>query len=226
MRIDLLSLTVAFAVVLGCDRGARITPAAPPGPTDVSSDATPRDEGTDESVFAGIPGEGGELVAELATTKGDLRCVLHQNKTPLAVENFVGLARGKKAWVDPQTGTRVQRPLYDGLPFHRIVTGFAVQTGDPTGTGRGGPGFEFRDEFRGDLRHDGPGVMSMANHGPNTNGSQFFITLGAAPHLDGRHTVFGRCEPTDVLEALGSVEVEGDRPLEPPLLTEVRFSRR
>jgi peptidyl-prolyl cis-trans isomerase B (cyclophilin B) len=126
--------------------------------------------------------------ARLKTERGEIAVDLQADKAPLTVENFVNLARAG---------------FYDGTTFHRVIPGFMAQGGDPEGTGRGGPGYQFGDEFSPDLRHDGPGVLSMANAGPGTNGSQFFITLDATPHLDGRHTVFGRVvEGMDVLRSI------------------------
>jgi peptidyl-prolyl cis-trans isomerase A (cyclophilin A) len=159
----------------------------------------------------GLEGDG-SLHATLKTSVGDLDCELHEERVPLTVANFVGLARGTREWLDPERDELVDRPLYRDLPFHRVVPGFAVQTGDPTGSGEGGPGYEFEDEFHPELRHDAPGVLSMANHGPNTNGSQFFVTLAPAPHLDGRHTIFGQCETGGVLDALANPD-EGDAPV-------------
>ncbi len=115
--------------------------------------------------------------ATIATERGDIVVELYADKAPATVNNFVFLARDG---------------YYDGVTFHRVIANFMAQTGDPTGTGRGGPGYKFSDEFEPSLRHDGPGVLSMANAGPNTNGSQFFITYKATPHLDGKHAVFGR----------------------------------
>lgn len=126
--------------------------------------------------------------ATIKTNKGDMRLKLYADKTPMTVNNFVFLARDK---------------FYDGVPFHRVIKDFMIQTGDPTGTGRGGPGYRFPDEIVPTLRHDGPGVLSMANAGPNTNGSQFFITHVATPWLDGKHTVFGKLlDGFDVLYAI------------------------
>ncbi len=119
----------------------------------------------------------GKLYCTIKTDKGDIRIELFADKAPLTVANFVNLA---------------ERGYFDGLTFHRVVPNFVIQGGDPTGTGRGGPGYRFADEFHPDLRHDGPGTLSMANAGPGTNGSQFFITHTATPHLDNRHSVFGR----------------------------------
>lgn len=140
--------------------------------------------------------------AILKTDKGEIQLDLHADKTPLTVANFVNLA---------------QRGYYDGVTFHRVIADFMIQGGDPTGTGRGGPGYRFEDEFDPDLRHDGPGVLSMANAGPGTNGSQFFITHGATPHLDDHHTVFGRVTAgQDVVDSIAQgdrmqgVTIEGD----------------
>jgi cyclophilin family peptidyl-prolyl cis-trans isomerase len=127
-------------------------------------------------------------VAHFKTERGEIVAELYADKAPLTVENFVNLARSG---------------FYDGTTFHRVIAGFMAQGGDPTGTGSGGPGYQFGDEFHPDLRHDGAGVLSMANAGPGTNGSQFFITYGATPHLDDRHSVFGRVtEGMDVLNAI------------------------
>jgi cyclophilin family peptidyl-prolyl cis-trans isomerase len=126
--------------------------------------------------------------ATIATDSGDIVIELFADKAPLTVNNFVFLAR---------------EGFYDGVTFHRVIKGFMAQSGDPTGSGRGGPGYRFDDEFDATLRHDGPGVLSMANAGPDTNGSQFFITYRATPHLDGKHAVFGRVvEGMDVVLAI------------------------
>jgi len=155
---------------------------------------------------------------------GEITVELYDEHTPRTVENFVGLATGSQAWIDPETGDSVDdTPFYTAIPFHRIIEGFMIQTGDRTGTGRGGPGYQFDDEFHDELRHDRPGVVSMANSGPDTNGSQFFITLAATPHLDDAHSVFGQVtDGMDVLEAIGSVETDDDnRPLEDVTLESV-----
>jgi peptidyl-prolyl cis-trans isomerase A (cyclophilin A) len=127
------------------------------------------------------------LYAEMTTSKGKIRLVLEYKKTPLTVCNFVALAEGKM-----ETDVRPGKPYYDGLQFHRVINDFMIQGGCPLGKGTGGPGYKFADETKTDLKHEGPGVLSMANSGPATNGSQFFITHKSTPWLDGRHTVFGK----------------------------------
>ena len=135
--------------------------------------------------------------ARFVTQRGDIVCELYAADVPLTVENFVNLARAG---------------FYDGTTFHRVIPGFMAQGGDPEGTGRGGPGYQFRDEFSPRLRHDAAGVLSMANAGPNTNGSQFFITFGPTPHLDDRHSVFGRVtEGMDVLRSIRERDPSRDR---------------
>ncbi|MFB6138232.1 MAG: peptidylprolyl isomerase [Halobacteriaceae archaeon] len=168
------------------------------------------------------------ISATLHTTEGDIEVELYDERAPNTVENFVGLATGERAWEHPKTGETVEgEPLYDDVPFHRVIEGFMLQTGDPTGTGTGGPGYTFDDEIHPDLTHDGPGVLSMANRGPDTNGSQFFITLDAQPHLDGDHPVFGRVtDGMDVVEAIGSVRTDrNDEPVEDVRLESVSVSR-
>ena len=162
-------------------------------------------------------------MATFETSEGSFSAELYAERAPRTVANFVGLATGERPWTDPETGERRTDPLYDDVAFHRIIEGFMIQGGDPTETGRGGPGYQFDDEFHDDLSHDGPGVLSMANSGPNTNGSQFFVTLAAQPHLDGRHAVFGEVvEGMETVEALGSVETDGDdRPVEDVVLHSV-----
>ena len=166
----------------------------------------------------------GTTEATLHTSEGDVDVELYADRAPRTVGNFVGLATGEREWEDPETGERiVDEPLYDDVIFHRIIEGFMIQTGDPTGTGRGGPGYTFDDEFHDDLRHDDAGILSMANSGPDTNGSQFFVTLDAQPHLDGRHAVFGEVvDGMDVVREIGSVETDAnDRPREDVLLESV-----
>jgi peptidyl-prolyl cis-trans isomerase A (cyclophilin A) len=158
------------------------------------------------------------LNAHFTTSEGNFTIRLFEEEAPATVANFVGLAAGTKEWTDPKSGQKVTRPLYDGLIFHRVIEGFIIQGGDPLGTGTGGPGFKFADEISPRLRHSKAGILSMANAGPNTNGSQFFITLGPTPWLDGKHTVFGEVvEGLDVVQRIGKTPTSkpGDRPLKP-----------
>ena len=162
--------------------------------------------------------------ARLQTTMGEITVDLHHERAPRTVENFVRLATGDREWTDPKTGEAVDgEPFYTDVPVHRVIDGFMIQTGDRTGTGRGGPGYQFDDEFHEELRHDRVGVVSMANSGPNTNGSQFFITLAPTPHLDDVHSVFGQVtNGMDVVEAIGGVETDSEnRPVEPVTLNSV-----
>jgi peptidyl-prolyl cis-trans isomerase A (cyclophilin A) len=167
-----------------------------------------------------------DLTATLHTNHGDIEVQLFDERAPRTVGNFVGLATGEREWTDPQSGDRMtDQPLYDDVLFHRVIDGFMVQGGDPTGTGRGGPGYQFDDEFHPELSHDGPGILSMANSGPNTNGSQFFITLDAQPHLDNRHAVFGEViDGMDVVEEIGNVDTNPqDKPLDDVVLESVEI---
>ena len=169
----------------------------------------------------------GALHANLVTNHGTMVVALAEELAPQTVANFVGLALGAKVYDDPR-GHEPGTPYYDGTVFHRVIRGFMLQGGDPTGTGRGGPGFTFEDEFHSDLRHDGPGVLSMANRGPNTNGSQFFVCQVPCPHLDGRHAVFGRV--VEGLEVIDTIAAQPtgmmDRPVDPVLLERVEVYRR
>lgn len=176
--------------------------------------------------------------ATLHTTEGDITIELHHERAPKTVENFLNLAEHDPAadaepapetvtWEDPETGEIRGDGLYNGVEFHRIIEEFMIQGGDPTGTGRGGPGYSFDDEFHDELRHDSAGTLSMANSGPNTNGSQFFITLAPTPHLDDRHAVFGEVvEGMDVVEAISATETDGqDKPTTPIEIESVSIER-
>jgi peptidyl-prolyl cis-trans isomerase A (cyclophilin A) len=155
--------------------------------------------------------------AHFVTNHGDFTVKLSPEKAPKTVANFVGLAEGTKEWTDPKTGQKVKKPYYEGLIFHRVIDGFMIQGGDPLGVGSGGPGYRFEDEFSPKLRHSKEGILSMANAGPNTNGGQFFITLGPTPHLDNKHSVFGEVvEGMDVVRKIGKVPTgAGNKPTTP-----------
>ena len=167
------------------------------------------------------------LYATLKTNMGVIVIRLFDDKAPKTVENFVGLATGTKEWTDPRSGQKVKQPLYNGTIFHRVIPGFMIQGGDPLGRGTGGPGYRFADEFHAELRHNKAGILSMANAGPNTNGSQFFITLAPTPHLDNRHSVFGEVvQGQEVVVAIGNApRGANDRPVKDAVLQEVVISR-
>jgi peptidyl-prolyl cis-trans isomerase A (cyclophilin A) len=168
------------------------------------------------------------VFAEFATSEGNFTIRLFEEEAPNTVANFVGLAEGTKEWTDPRTQQRVKKPYYDGIIFHRVIEGFMIQGGDPLGQGTGGPGFEFADEFHPSLRHSKPGILSMANRGPNTNGGQFFITLGPTPHLDNRHSVFGEVDSgMDVVRRIGSTKTgPRDKPVKDVVIEKVTIERR
>jgi peptidyl-prolyl cis-trans isomerase A (cyclophilin A) len=167
------------------------------------------------------------IYAHFSTTDGDFVVRLFDKEAPRTVENFTGLAEGTKAWTDPKTNKQVSRPFYNGLIFHRVIDGFMIQGGCPMGTGMGGPGYRFADEFNKGLRHDRAGILSMANAGPNTNGSQFFITLAPTPHLDNRHAVFGEVvEGLDVVKKIGKTATgRQDRPVNDVVMKSVTIDR-
>ena len=152
-------------------------------------------------------------IAEIETNRGVIRIELFEDKAPITTANFIELA---------------EKNFYDGVIFHRVIDGFMIQGGDPTGTGRGGPGYTIKDEFHPELRHDSAGILSMANAGPNTGGSQFFITLAATPWLDDRHAVFGKViEGMDVVEAIGKTATgPGDRPVDDVVMNRVTIQEK
>jgi len=168
------------------------------------------------------------VYAHFTTSEGKFTIQLFDQEAPKTVENFVGLAQGTKEWTDPRTGRKGTGPYYNGTVFHRVIEGFMIQGGDPLGQGTGGPGYKFADEFHPKLRHTKAGILSMANAGPNTNGSQFFITLTATPWLDNKHSVFGEVvEGMDVVKKIGSTATSkpGDRPITPITVQTVTIER-
>ncbi len=174
----------------------------------------------------GIEGKG-QLMARIETNVGKFECQLFEKKVPMTIANFVGLARGLKAWRDPNTNKAVKGPFFTGILFHRVIPDFMLQTGDPTGTGRGGPGYRFADEFDPSLKFDQPGRLAMANAGPGTNGSQFFITEKPTPWLNNHHTIFGQCDNLDLVKKIARVpKAGGDKPAKDIFITQVTIYRK
>lgn len=170
-----------------------------------------------------------ELYATLSTNRGAINLNLFPHHAPKTVRNFVELAEGTREWTDPETGQSTTAKLYDGTVFHRVIEGFMIQGGDPLGTGRGGPGFKFADEFHPELVFDRPYLLAMANAGPNTNGSQFFITVGPQPHLNRKHTIFGEVADESsraVVDAIATTATDrADRPENPVVIESVTVHR-
>jgi len=167
--------------------------------------------------------------ATIYTNAGPIRLELFPNHAPKTVRNFVGLSEGTQEYRDPATGAPGSGPYYNGTIFHRVISGFMIQGGDPTGTGRGGPGYTFADEFHPELRFDRPYLLAMANAGPGTNGSQFFITVGPTPHLNMRHTIFGEVADADsrkVVDAIATTQTaRGDRPVQDVVIERIEVDR-
>lgn len=188
----------------------------------------PRPEGVPlDEALSGISGTG-SLWARFHTARGPIDCRLLEDRTPLTVANFVALARGIRPVLDRDSDTWGPRRWYDGSTFHRVIPGFMIQGGDPTGTGLGSPGYVITDEFAPDLRHDRAGILSMANRGPGTGSAQFFITLAPTPHLDGKHTVFGECSEagTDLADDIALVPRSADdKPVDPERVDAVELYR-
>ena len=161
--------------------------------------------------------------ATLHTSKGDIVIELFPNHAPKTVANFVELAAGMREWVNPNTGTKTNQPLYDGTIFHRVIAGFMIQGGDPLGSGMGGPGYNFADEFHGELNFDRPYLLAMANAGPNTNGSQFFITVAPTTWLNRKHSIFGEVKDATsqaVVDAIAGVKTgANDKPVQAVKIT-------
>ena len=169
-----------------------------------------------------------EPTAVIETTDGNINCVLFPDKAPIGVANFIGLATGKKEWKDPKTGQMMKGvPLYNGTIFHRVIPNFMIQGGDPAGNGTGDPGYKFKNEVSSDLTFDQPGRLAYANAGPDTNGSQFFITEVPYPSLNGHYTIFGQCQDIDVVKKIARLarDPRDDRPYDPPKITRIKITQ-
>jgi peptidyl-prolyl cis-trans isomerase A (cyclophilin A) len=225
-------------------------PAATPAPTPAPTPAAPAETPTTPPAAAAPSAEkpaatstpdpskpsaakyGPGIYAHFTTTNGNFIVKFFDKDAPETVANFVGLAEGKKAWTDPRTGRQVRRPYYRNVLFHRIIPGFMIQGGDPEGTGAGGPGYTFEDEIVPSLRHNRPGIVSMANRGPDTNGGQFFITVAPYPSLDGKYSIFGEVvEGLDKVVAMSKVPTTGpggdppNKPRKDVVINNVRIER-
>ncbi|WP_437948892.1 peptidylprolyl isomerase [Sorangium sp. So ce296] len=189
-----------------------------------SEDDPVKGKWTLEDATKGLP-PGKTLTASIETDLGTLSCKLFDDKAPITVANFVGLARGIRPWKTPE-GKWEKKPAYDGTIFHRIIQGFMIQGGDAKKNGTGEAGYVIPDEVWEDGSHDRPGLLCMANRGKNTNSAQFFITDAAAFHLDNGYTIFGECGPEELVHKLAGVEVKGERPVNPPVIKKVTITRQ
>jgi peptidyl-prolyl cis-trans isomerase A (cyclophilin A) len=216
-RILIAALSLAAAL------GARIARA------ETTADPAAQHPLTLEEATKGLKSSG-SLMAKIEVDQGGKAmgtfvCELFDAKAPKTVANFVGLARGLRPWLDPKSGQWVKKPLYDGLTFHRVIPDFMIQGGDPKGNGTGDPGYTFEDEFDQSLVMDKPGLLAMANRGPATNGSQFFITEKGAPWLTGKYTIFGQCQPLDLEMKIARVAANNYVPAEKVVMKKVTISR-
>ncbi|MDX3387608.1 peptidylprolyl isomerase [Streptomyces niveiscabiei] len=168
-----------------------------------------------------------DTIATIKTNHGDIVIKLFPNHAPKTVANFVELATGAREWVNPTTGQKTTDKLYDGTVFHRVIDGFMIQGGDPLGNGTGGPGYRFEDEFHPELKFNKPYLLAMANAGPGTNGSQFFITVGPTPHLNNRHTIFGEViQGAEVVDKIAKVDTgRNDRPVSDVVIERVAVTQ-
>jgi peptidyl-prolyl cis-trans isomerase A (cyclophilin A) len=200
--------------------------AAPAPAPAASADEVRAPTAADLAEFTKDIAGNGPLTATIETSMGAFHCELFADKTPMTVANFVGLATGKKAWTNPKTGAVEKgKPYFDGLIFHRVIPGFMIQGGDPLGQGIGGPGYQFGDEVNNGLVMK-PGTLAMANAGPGTNGSQFFITETGPEWLNNKHTIFGQCKDVALVKQITGVpRAPNDRPNTPVTITKVTFAK-
>jgi peptidyl-prolyl cis-trans isomerase A (cyclophilin A) len=207
---------------------AKAPPAAPPAApaAPAGGDEVRPPTAADLAEYTKDIAGNGPLTATIETSMGSFHCELYADKAPMTVANFVGLATGKKAWLNPKTQqVEKGKPFFDGLIFHRVISKFMIQGGDPLGAGVGGPGYKFGDEVGTGLTMK-PGTLAMANAGPGTNGSQFFITEIGPNWLNDKHTIFGQCKEVDLVKQIGSVpKGPGDKPTTPVTITKVTFAK-
>jgi peptidyl-prolyl cis-trans isomerase A (cyclophilin A) len=205
--------------------------SAPPARTRPGESAAPNPDDPLKGAFSladatkNVKGTGA-LTAKIETSQGTVTCRLFDDKAPVTVANFIGLATGERTWKDPSTGKWVNKPAYDGTTFHRVIKGFMIQGGDPRGNGTGEPGYVIKDEIWEGGKHDRIGLLCMANRGPNTNGAQFFITEEPKASLDGGYTIFGECAPAEVIHDIAKVPTgPSDKPLTPVVIKSVKIAR-
>jgi peptidyl-prolyl cis-trans isomerase A (cyclophilin A) len=226
MILRSIALLLAFTASSHAQTPQQSTPPSTPPPA-AAADQLPDAPSTSSNAHAPVVPTGPTAV--LDTTMGRLTCKLYDTQTPITVANFIGLATGTKDWTDPTTLKKVQhKPFYDGTTFHRVIPGFMIQGGDRVGNGTGDPGYFFQDEFDPTLTFDEPGRLAMANSGPSTNGSQFFITEEPVPQLNGKHTIFGQCDAHSVLLVASIARVarnDSDKPLSPVIIQKVWIVR-
>ena len=221
-------LMVVFGLAVACSMAEDKKAAEEKDKT--AAEAKDKDSGKKEDPVERIESSDAEpgLYAVMETSMGTIAIKFYEKEAPKTVDNFVGLATGTKPYIDPKTGKETKSNFYDGLIFHRVMPNFMIQGGDPLGTGTGGPGYKFEDEFSENLKFDGPGYLAMANSGPNTNGSQFFITVAATQHLTGKHTIFGKViDGQDVVDAISKVERDrrDNKPIKPVVIKHVKIQK-
>lgn len=220
-RLSLAGLSLlVLSLIVACGGAERREPTG--SPTAATPPAPEAEKKKGEETLENM-----RVYAVIETNLGTIKAELFPDKAPKTVANFVELAEGKKWWTHPLTGRKSKSRFYDGLLFHRVIPHFMIQGGDPLGTGHGNPGYQFEDEIAPDLKFNKPGVVAMANAGPNTNGSQFFITVAPTPHLNGKHTIFGQVvEGMDVANKISRVPRDAnDKPIKPVIMRKVTIER-
>ncbi|WP_213806955.1 peptidylprolyl isomerase [Granulicella sp. dw_53] len=219
--------SLAFVLALTASSIAQTPQTIPPATPAAAADQLPDAPSTTSQAKPPVVPTGPTAVID--TTMGRLTCKFYDAQAPITVANFIGLANGTKDWTDPTSLKKMHaKPLYDGTTFHRVIPGFMIQGGDPAGNGTGDPGYFFQDEFDPNLTFDEPGRLAMANSGPSTNGSQFFITEDAVPQLNGKHTIFGQCDAHSVLLVASIARVarnESDKPVTPVVIQHITIVR-